>query len=35
MPERQHELNGQREKRQPRAVLDVRTKPLHADRRLA
>jgi hypothetical protein len=33
MPERQHKLERQREKREPRTNLDVRSKPLHADRR--
>ena len=32
MSERKHKLNGQRKKRQTRALLDVRSEPLHADR---
>ena len=35
MPERQPKLQRQRQQRQPRAVFDVRPKPLHADRRPA
>jgi hypothetical protein len=35
MPERQHKLNRQREESEPRPVFDVRSKPLHADRRPA
>jgi hypothetical protein len=31
MPKRQHELDRQRKKREPRALLDVRAEPLHAD----
>ncbi len=33
MSERKRKLDGQRKQRQPRAVFDVRTEPLHADRR--
>jgi hypothetical protein len=35
MPERKHKLDSQRKKRQPRAMFDVRSEPLHADTRLA
>jgi hypothetical protein len=35
MSERKHKLNGQRKKRQTRAMLDVRAEPLHSERRLA
>jgi hypothetical protein len=35
MSERQHKLNGQRKKRQTRAMLDVQSEPLHAIGRLA
>ena len=34
MSERKRKLNGQRKERQARALLDVRSEPLHADRRL-
>jgi hypothetical protein len=31
MPKRQHELDRQRKKREPRAVSDIGAEPLHAD----
>ena len=35
MPERKRKLNSQRKKREPRAMLDVRSEPLHTEIRLA
>jgi hypothetical protein len=34
MSKHQHKLNRQRKKREPRAVFDIRSEPLHADIRL-